>query len=305
MELEKFKIIPSQNSFEPEFRIELQFGYEEISRIPFKHVGFLFLDEVRVATLQEYLCQQGRDNRLRAINQSKGSKWAHYITMIAPFSRQVLEKLEEKRNLNPKGDLILRLILELHVFEPSFEVHHSKEALMPAQTITLAESAIFKYKMYDYSREIKISSGDWIHDFIPVYENGKYQVFEVPVPKLENKNGKLGERINEAINSIRLMEKEKIDGEWNNVVKESRPVWELLKSRAEIAEILRNDYLNDSAIESLSKLIDAFFDFTSKFIHKQSKSNEVMYNKASKEDAQMIYAMSVSIVNLITRKMDK
>ncbi len=168
------------------------------------------------------------------------------------------------------------------------------------------DTSLFKLQSYDFDKEIKISSGDWLHDFYSKFQNTNYQIFELPIPKNPKGKSGLANRINEVIQSIKEMENAKNEGDWNKVVKESRPIWELIRNKNEINELLKKDEINEQTIASYNKLIESLYDFASKFIHKETKANEIMaINKAGKEDAELIYALSVSIANLISQKINK
>lgn len=312
MILEKLEVKPMTFSTEPEFIIDAVFSYENDCRVPIKCAGYIYLDQLRVATLNEYTPGNVNDISFSSRNANNNAKRIYKTAFVAPISRFVLSKFEEKRNMDVKRDLKFNVVLNITVLETMFDtvpvkpeapsIHHNPSLI---GAVSAVHDAIFKYRPYNYQQEYRIPSADWIHDFVPVFQNSKFHVFELPIPQITKKKGDFGKRINLAINSIKEMETAKNNGDWSELVGKSRPVWELIKHRAEIIELLKNDGLSEPATSNYNVLIQALFDFSSKFVHKESKTKELMSNKADKEDAELIYTLSVSLLNLISRKMEK
>ena len=94
------------------------------------------------------------------------------------------------------------------------------------------------------------------------------------------------------------------NGDWNGVVKASRPIWEAFNSKADISSILKMSGMNEQTVISFETLIKSLFDFSSKFIHVEAKETRKIMepNAANREDAELIYLISVSIINLLIRK---
>jgi hypothetical protein len=306
MKLEEINVTPMGLSFEPEFHITIEYSYRQDCKLPLRFNGYLFLDRYRIAFLHEYEFNHGREDHFTARSSNQNIENKDKRIFIAPITRQVLSKLEDKRSKDPKGDLKFDLHLNITFFEPQFDKSICNDGEGDLTVATIINDAIFKLRSYDFAQEIKISSGDWLHDFSPVFQRGRFQVFELQVPNGLTDTTDLSNRLNAAIVSLREMETSKSDGDWNGVIKETRPVWELVKNKEEITDLLKNDEMHQVTIESFKRLIDSLFDFSSKFIHKESKNKEIMtLNKASKEDAELVYALSVSLVNLITKKISK
>ncbi len=97
-----------------------------------------------------------------------------------------------------------------------------------------------------------------------------------------------------------------IKGDWNGVIEDSRAVWELLRNKDEIKDLLMRDGYSEQAFIDLNESLRQLFNFSSKFHHKEDKGKKIMPEiKASKEDAYLIYAISMTIVNLISKKMQR
>jgi len=118
--------------------------------------------------------------------------------------------------------------------------------------------------------------GDWIHDYCPVFQIGKFAVFEYLLPEYTEGTGSIEERLNVSINSIQKMENNIIKGEWNKVIEDSRAVWELLRNEDEIKDLLTRDGYSPEAVEDLNGSIKKLFNFSSKFHHKEDRGNRIM-----------------------------
>ncbi len=56
----------------------------------------------------------------------------------------------------------------------------------------------------------------------------------------------------------------------------------------------------------LNDCINLLFKFSSKFHHKEDLQKKIMPEiKASKEDAELIYSLSINILNLISKKLQR
>jgi|GEM_PF-4696126 len=306
MKIENVEVKPMGLSYEPEFHITIEYSYRGISSLPLRFNGYLFLDRHRIAFLTEYEFKNGRSDNLTSMNSSRNTERRDKRIFVAPITRNVLNKLEEKRSKDPKGELKFDLHIQFLFMEPMFE---GVKRTVPQNDVVLAsliDNSIFKTVTHDFDHELIISSGDWLYDFSKVFQRSRYQVFEIPLPEsLTDTNG-LSQRLNAAIVSLKDMEKAKLSGDWESVLKESRPVWELVKNKEEIAQLMRQDELNDETIKAFNMMVESLFNFSSKFIHRESKSKELMMvNKARKEDAELVYVLAVSLINVISKKLTR
>lgn len=303
MKIEKIEIKPMRLSFEPEFHIVVEYSYRNTCLLPLRFNGYLFLDRYRIAFLSEYEFKYGRSDNFSSTNANRNSEKRDRRIFVAPISRLAIAKLEEKRNKHPKGDLTFNLHIQFVFLESMFEGVRPKGSGDNVTLTKLIDSSLFKIVTDDLNHNVTISSSEWLHDFSPAFERSRYQVFEVPIPEFANDQSELSKRLSSAIHSLRLMEEAKLAGDWETVLKESRPVWELIRNRGEIQLILQQDELNDDSVKAFNAMVESLFNFSSKFIHRESRTKEVMpINKARKEDAELIYSLAVSLVNLLCKK---
>jgi hypothetical protein len=195
--------------------------------------------------------------------------------------------------------------------EPTFEFARFAPDTKTDRSIVYSDNnSLFNYETFNENNKFyKISSSDWIHDYSPIFGLGVYKVFEFPELKVKTSNNQdyieLIDRMNGAIEAFSLMEEAMRDGDWTLVMKESRPVWELARCKDKISTLLQNEGLSEQAIGSFEDLIKSLFDFSSKFIHRVGKGNSIMINKAEKEDAILVHSLSLSIVNLLSKKINR
>jgi hypothetical protein len=303
MNITSITIAPFGRSFEPEFHITVGVYSKNNFIMPIKCNGFLFLDLMRFSFLHEYQFDDNTDESFYCQKDSRKVDYQKELIFLAPFSQLALSKLEEKRSQNVKGDLEFDLILYIEYLDPIHNWENTQTG--NNQFVTNDHTSLFVKRRRTFREKLKISGSDWVHDYCSAFNNTKYHVFEIPVPNLLNGSKKINQILQGSINSLAAMEDAKREGDWNAVIKESRPVWELTQKKDEIDALLRSDNLDETTIESFNKVLESLFDFSSKFIHKVSKGTDkkiMKANNASKEDAELIYSMSFSIVNLISKK---
>lgn len=306
MKIEKIEINPMGNSLEPEFHISVEYSHRESCIMPLRFNGYLFLDTLRIGFLTEYEFNYGRSDNFSSMNFSRNTETRDKRLFVGPISRLALNKLEEKRSKDPKGDLKFRLHIQFVFLESLFVGVKGSQTQNQVVLASLTDNSLFKSVTYDLNHEVVISSSEWLHNFSKVFERSRYQVFEIPIPDSLGDTSDLSQRLNAAIVSLKEMEEAKLSGDWETVLKESRPVWELVRNKQEIIDILKQDEFNDDTIKAFNALVESLFNFSSKFIHRESRSKELMIiNKARKEDAELIYAMAISLVNLLTKKFNR
>ena len=103
------------------------------------------------------------------------------------------------------------------------------------------------------------------------------------------------------------MKEKMIEGEWSEVIGNARPVFELLRKRDPIRDLLQKDGYTAETANYLLDSIQSSFKFSSKFLHRLDENREriIPEIKASKEDAYLTYVTSAALINLIARKLKK
>lgn len=155
-----------------------------------------------------------------------------------------------------------------------------------------------------HTATVTISSGDWLHDFATPWRATRYIVIELPQPELLTSTSNIEQRVNAAIDAARNATASLSKGEWNEVVEDLRPVWELLRNEADIKGLLELDGYTSEAIKAFNDSVKAQFDLASKFAHRTDQTGKrvIPEIRASKEDSFLCYAFAMSLLNLVSRK---
>jgi len=158
-----------------------------------------------------------------------------------------------------------------------------------------------------FPKEVRISASDWIHDYCPIFDFGRFIVFELPILEKVSESGTFEKKINSAITSLKDMEQNMREGEWNSVMIYSRDISELFRYEEGIKDIFERSHCGGKAYENFKNSLLELFEFAAKFHHKLDKDRKTLLPKvkASKEDAYLIYTLSVAIVNNILAKIKR
>ena len=263
---------------------------------------------------------------------------ARNISLLAFLSKEALNHIDDVRDKNRKKDVVFKLRLRirtlisrtrvppLHLVKPQehtlapFEKDESiltykyeRDYHPPVENLWVISGGgtlgpIF-LEVRDEYQEIQesIASSDWVSDFAPQLEIGRFITTELPLPSPVAINKEFAERLNKATEALQKMEEEAKKGEWTEVIQNSRPVAELLRDEIMVSSVLAKHGFSEEAAGSLLGTIRNLFDYSSKFIHKVAKDGTIIPAeiKAEKEDAYLIYSVSIGLLNLLTQKVRK
>ncbi len=337
MRIDKINVMPVQESINPELLFEIECFIQREYEIPIEISGSIFSDEnKKIANVHEVI-HGSNSMKLSAEFQRNYNEEKLTLKLIALLNHKVLDYIETLRTKNKKGDVILNLDLFARTVISNTVVSHitkdigvgggiisqiaeqgnsliayrNKSDFYPAHNDMWILSGkgsptFIEIKNNNFKDKVTIRSSDWIHDYCPVFQIGRFSVFEYLLPDYAEGSGSIEERLNESINAIKKMEENLIKGEWNGVIEDSRAVWELLRNQDEVKDLVTRDGYSEQAFIDLNEGLKQLFNFSSKFHHKEDKGKKIMPEiKAAKEDAYLIYAMSMNIVNLISKKMQR
>lgn len=338
MRIDKISVNPMQDSINPELLFEIEFFVQREQEIPIEITGSLFSSEnKKIADIHELMYAQNQNLALAAASYLRDQREGKItFRLIAPLNHKVLDYIETLRQKNKKGnvdfiiDLFIKTLVSDVVISPITDAgvsggawndierqgkrpiaYKSSGDFSPSYSnmwiLSGNGSPIFIKTIDNNIKTSKsIPSSDWIHDYCPVFQIGKFSVFEYLLPEYKEGSGSIEERLNESINAIKRMEENMIKGDWNGVIEDSRAVWELLRNQEEVKDLVMRDGYSEPAFIDLNEGLKQFFSFSSKFHHKEDKGKKIMPEiKASKEDAYLIYALSMNVVNLISKKMQR
>jgi hypothetical protein len=338
MKIDKIEVKPVQESINPELMFEMEIFIRRGYEIPLEITGGVFSDEnKKLANIHEFI-HETNNIELSARDQMNEREEKSIIKLIAPLNHKVLDYIETLRTQNKKGDVILTLDIFVKTLisktslsymfmmddtklpyqlpEPYKDAkpvfyQYQRDGFSTRQTnmwILSGDSgpAFIEIRNNNFKNKVTIRSSDWIHDYCPVFQIGRFSVFEYLLPEYMEGSGSIEERLSGSIDAIKNMEYNMIRGEWTEVIKDSRVVWELLRNQGEIKDLLMGDGYTEPAFTNLNESLKQLFNYSSKFHHREDREKKMMPEiKASKEDAYLIYATSMAIVNLISKKMQR
>lgn len=334
MRIDNIKIKPATESINPEFIFDINCILERNREIPLEISGYVLSENnKKLANIHQIFHFENHQFELSALEDRYNREYNTNFQLTAPLNQRILDYIETLRTTNSKSDVILNIEIFVKLLESKIilsnmilgekdnegfqQVFYKYDPEFPTtQTQTQINMWILsgnsgpefiKTVNKKFTNRVTISSSDWIHDYCPVYQIGKFAVFEFLIPEYTEGTGSIEERLNKSINAIKKMENNILEGEWNEVIEDSRAVWELLRNRDEIKDLLKDDGYTDQAIENFNEIITQLFKFSSKFLHQEEiRNRKIMPEmKASKEDAYLIYSLSLNLVNLISKKFQR
>lgn len=323
MNIEEMKAEPVKDSIIPEIciktKIKIHKGYE----IPINIIGDLLSGGKKIADINGLVREgfSGPQEKIELI--ADVSKKDEYITLIrksiVPLNNRTLDHITELRSTNKKRQVILSFkgfirVLQSKVMCGKMElVHHERKTM---EDVFYGSNLI---EIIDVPQEIQITinADDWLYDFCPELQIGKFLTIEYPqldpmsdpTPGYGPGHDSIEKILNSSIDSIKKMQEDINKSEWNRVIEDSRGVVELFNKKKDmIKDLLDRDGYTVQAITELELSIRNLFDLSSKFHHKTDLSNNKVIMpdiKANIEDAFLIYSMSIGLVSLVTKKLKR
>jgi hypothetical protein len=302
--ISKVDFFSNQNPICPEIVLRTEVVYPSNCMCA-EITGDLFCNEVKVAKVYQQL-QNGNVQTVYEKN-SKVEETKNYIDFYFTLTEKALEFIEDCRSKHKKNNVELKLKLYIKVFTTTISLGNMVGTQPSAVLYSLKTDSdtLLEMEVREAITAFNIPQSTWVQDFLPLFGRGKYLLLEIP--QITSVNGKdvLIDRINGAIESLRSIEKELLAGEWNQVMKESRELIELLNNNSFKDYLIETGY-TDEAAGHFTNGIKELFSFSSKFIHKIGTDKQLNKKiEASKEDAYMVYSLCANGVNLIARKMQK
>lgn len=278
--------------------------------------------EPRKNAYHEYLYPEGADGARHEMTVA--------LSFWAPLSARHLDVIEELREKNRKGDVILKVALSVqyqrlktelvdlgnvirHVDppKPSAKRLRSAAAFLTTESgprhsgpsVLSTRSHVVEQTSLWQSISSTIPGSDWINDYSPALGRGRFFVVEVPDASGQDLPDELKARFGKAAESVASARKKLLSGEWNDACEDLRAFYELMRTWPEVDDLIKADYGADAAT-AFSQGIRSFFEFSSKFLHPLARDGRTLNpsESANKEDAQLLYSLSASALNLIAKK---
>lgn len=296
----------NNQSINPMLNIWVNLEFDYSAEIPLSLSGKLCLQNGKIlSALTEY--QLNTDNKygitLKTEQEKKtrsNNKRNHSVQLSAvltPLAIDFIEKEREKHS-NKSVEFYLEFV--------------SKTLISPVNVENFIANDLVSVNIESKSKRIIIEQSDWVTNFSPKLGIGNFLLLELNIAK-PNISEFWKEIIELLTKNVLEMEKSIRLGEWKKTMEYSRQFFDGLNIKNtrqtnapfedELRKILIEEQHNDEGITDLLKAIRSLFDFTSKYVHPKDRSGMVKpYPNAKKEDAYLVYTLSIGLLNLIGSK---
>ncbi len=213
MELSIKTLKPSNKFLSPLIEIDLEVKHET-DEMPINFDGCIICDGKVVASLTQAQSQDGSYAKLRArgthFDQGPRQVQKYTWTLVSILNEQAVNCLESTRRRNPKGDLELKVRLDVRSLMPACKISHIRTTL-PGQyglrPQAKEEMVIYQYdpnfstdktdmwvlsgdsgpgfmvaRNFRKEEPVRIPAADWIHEFAPKLGLGKFFIIQIPEP---------------------------------------------------------------------------------------------------------------------------
>jgi hypothetical protein len=241
----------------------------------------------------------------------------YHSTLVASLDRKALSYLEDRRMQNEKRDVFLNLMLIIRTIVSKTSISHLHEidsqdfglgkkfevntssGKQEGKIMAYAYDPSFRSSNIDHwilsgngspfflsverhtidKKEIRINAVDWIHDYAPKFELGRYFIVEIPKGKEIVK--KAWDYVNSAEECYR---------QWNTkgAYANCREVGELLD------KTVNKKFQNDPAIKKWKRAIEKFNKLTSTDLHEEDIMEEEPKGKISIGRPEIEYVLIVT-----------
>lgn len=319
----------------------------DYNEFPFKIIAQLYSEDHKFLTRLEQIDQTSVSGISRGIPAIHNSEWVsyanqksdHIFEMIAILSKKSIDYIEKIREKNKKRDVVFHVkatgeSLISYANLGDFTLHPFPGVKQPQgvalsgnrnfsndiRILTIPQNAslfvLNKYVLQD--QLITIPSSDWVNDFQVPLGVGSFMVIEIPTVNLEDEHFKsssselktLIERVRSSQGILGKMGKYLAEGEWGEVIEESRKFMELFTKdvKGSIKELVVNSTgISDDSATKLTTAFDNLEDYSNALHHSTKKDGSGPAKVSNvftgrKEDAYLIFNLCSSILNLISKK---
>lgn len=309
MKIENTRIEVDTQSINPmlKIQVDLEFPYE--SEIPISISGKLCQQNGKIlSVLTEYELNMDNDFGLtlkteqerKSKGNSQNRQSVQLCALLSPLAIQSIEEQREKAK-NKSAEFYIEFII--------------KTLSQPASLDNLQGNDLVRLNIERKPSRIKIEQSDWVDNFAPKLGIGSFLLLELNIA--ENDVTDFWRDLTQILKSSILdMERSIRLGEWKKTIEYSRQFFDGLNIKNnrntgapfenKLKEVLKAEQHNEEGINDLLKAIKSLFDFTSKYVHPKDKSGILKpYPNAGKEDAYLVYTLSIGLFNLITTKIHK
>ncbi len=256
---------------------------------------------------------------------------------VVPLTREAINHIERQREIDKKRDVQLLAEVEVTRLNPKVNLSHisanepfNARNAFPNLGVMDKNMYVVTYKwerdqspsftdMWVLSGEGSkvfaelvlqgfdvwtiIKASDWVQDYAPTLGIGRSFSMELPSPEQLEQPDALKARFAAATKALLDMEADYKRGDWPDLMEDSRAISELFRDWDVLEHLLIADGYTPEAVSQIQAALSALFGFSSKFLHKLGKDKKVAPElRAYREEAELVLALSVTLVNLFARK---
>jgi hypothetical protein len=306
-------IYPNRQSLEPELLIGFEYVLNDSRSVAIQAYGHLSINGTKIAEMRLRSDEHAdmRDIGIKVLPRDQAiAKGRDRLSFTASLSQRALDWIQECRERDVKHDVRLQISLTTfsissRAYELSIPLQVGKNQTENAIIPQMIDSSIINVEKYVASEQYVIPSNDWIKDYCPVFKLGKFMVIEVPQVEPGGNILDIHERINRATEVFHRMQGYYLNGEWTNLIEESRKFWEAFNI-GDVTNLIDKDPSDPEADATFKEIIKNFFALSSKYVHIIDQSKKIRKTlKADKEDAILVFMIAASVLNLISSKQAK
>ncbi len=319
MEIKISNVEINSRALEPTLTVQAAIEYYRDLEVPLYISGKLLTPDGKiVAYLHEHqisrevkldlslLKKDAKEDIYKSGNKYQGSYWA---TLTLPLSQKAIEHIEAEREKNNEKSVVLCFDFILKWMELPIEA----TMLGAIQHYNLSFATIV-CKHINSSFTIKQS--DWVKKYSPALGIGNFVLLEYAIPDKHEVSKDWSQLYERSYLRMQEMESAIRQGDWQRAMFAGRQFFENLKIgdkkpnhknfEDQLRELFKNDKHDDEGFDEFLNGIKSFFNFTSKYIHDKDRHAQLKAVPVpTKEDAYFIFSLSIGLLNIIGKKINK
>lgn len=173
-------------------------------------------------------------------------------------------------------------------------------------------SSFLRIRKSKCSNQLEISQSNWINRFYNHLGIGKFLIVELPNYSIVATNNLWENLMSSLFKNLNNMENAIKSHNWQEVMTYSRKFFEDMKIgdnkpgskkyKEDLDNKLKQLHHSDEGIKNLHDAIRQLFEFSSKFLHTKNKKGDPQVEPiAQKEDAYLVYTLSIALYNQLIR----
>jgi hypothetical protein len=309
MKIQNTRIEVDENSIDPMLKIKVDLEFTPDSEVPVSISGKLCHKNGKILSiLSEYQLNSDKffGLKLRTLEEKESkndTKKTDTIQLSALLSAKAIQSIEEQREKtkNKSAEFYIEFVV--------------KKLTQIASLENLQGNDLIRLDIERKHSRVAIEQSDWVANYSPKLGIGNFLLLELSIA--ENDVSDFWKELVELLKSnILEMERSIRLGEWKKTIEYSRQFFDGLNIKNKrnanapfedkLKEVLIAEQHNEEGINDLLKAIRSLFDFTSKYVHPKDRLGNVKpYPNSGKEDAYLVYTLSIGLFNLITTKIQK